>query len=404
MKCSKCGSTLDIEQKFCGYCGTPQPDLPLAFENLKKKYLDLKASYSSGEIDRQQFEAALHEGAIQDDSGLYWMLGVDSADWYCHDGVRWLRAIPGKAPIIPIKHAPSQPQTTKTRPPIATSKPKGPRNFWVISIPLILLGCAVLFSLLAGVGYLFFDDPGLSSLNLPGFTGLPQSQVNQPILPSAPPDMGINSPVPSEGISPQAEPDNPIVPEDNLPSSTRFEENFDDNAAEWLITDRAKNWRVWIENGGYHILVLEDGWESASSYRWKDELTFGDFICTVTVRYVNDLPGYYGLAFRMDRVILDYYAFIINPDGEYRIIKRNGSDWIGITDWTSSPAINTRQQDNVLKVRAVGDQFTVYANGQELKTFRDPDYTNGYIALAAGAGSEPGIHVVFDNLIIERVE
>ena len=125
MKCTNCGSYLEIEQKFCGYCGTSQPGLPLEFQNLKKKYLELRSSYLRGDIDRQQFESTLHEHTIQDKSGMYWMLGVDSGDWYCYDGERWLQANPGEAPLILIKHAQSQTTAGQTRPPIAATKPKG---------------------------------------------------------------------------------------------------------------------------------------------------------------------------------------------------------------------------------------------------------------------------------------
>ncbi|MBC8248559.1 MAG: hypothetical protein H8E90_02675, partial [Anaerolineales bacterium] len=180
-----------------------------------------------------------------------------------------------------------------------------------------------------------------------------------------------------------------------------FEDDFSDNSAGWLEVDAPVR-KLWIEGGEYHYMV-KTGWEGASEYGWLEK-RYSDFVLTTVARQVDDLAGYYGLAFREDDAAVSYYYFIVSGDGYYAVGKRMGREWINMVDWTFSPAINQGQGENILQVVCVGDKISAYVNDQELATVRDDTFAEGYLGLLVGAFDEPGVHVAFDWVMVEPIE
>jgi hypothetical protein len=57
----------------------------------------------------------------------------------------------------------------------------------------------------------------------------------------------------------------------------------------------------------------------------------------------------------------------------------------------------------MLRVEAVGPNFTFYINDELVDAAIDADFSQGDIGLLAGAYEEPGVHIAFDNLKVWEV-
>lgn len=64
------------------------------FKKVEDQYFGLKGQFAAGRITREQLEAALKNAMVQDAQGRYWVLGVDDAKWYMHDGQNWVGSEP----------------------------------------------------------------------------------------------------------------------------------------------------------------------------------------------------------------------------------------------------------------------------------------------------------------------
>ena len=81
------------------------------FTQIENEYFRLKGLLAAGRMNRQQFEEALKPLVFQDEQGRRWMLGVDDAKWYVHDGRSWVQADPygGATPGALATGAPPSP-------------------------------------------------------------------------------------------------------------------------------------------------------------------------------------------------------------------------------------------------------------------------------------------------------
>ena len=110
------------------------------FRQVEQQFHALKAQLTTGQLTREQFEAALQKLMILDDQGRYWMMGAESGRWYVYDGQNWiLRDPPSPTPPAPSAPAPADtsaavradavtlaafipPQIPKTREPVSPDK------------------------------------------------------------------------------------------------------------------------------------------------------------------------------------------------------------------------------------------------------------------------------------------
>lgn len=160
--------------------------------------------------------------------------------------------------------------------------------------------------------------------------------------------------------------------------------------------------------------------------------TFTDIDLSVKAREVDGPDdNQYGVVFRF-RDHSNYYAFFISGDGYYSLVKRENGVLRDISTWGESDAIAVGQATNTIRIVAQGDAFQFYVNGElmplclagenafsmwnpatgecatsELVTvFRDEDFAQGGIALAAGTSIDLSAPVViaFDDLTINGPE
>ncbi|MEW5717734.1 MAG: hypothetical protein AB1817_03835 [Chloroflexota bacterium] len=120
------------------------------FKHVENEYFRLKGLLAAGRLNRQQFEEALKPLVVQDEQGRYWMLGVDDAKWYVHDGKSWVQRDPAGSPTF------SLPATSA---PTALPRPKS-------RIPILVIGGGIVLLCLCGiVGILFAMNQGWVRVN-----------------------------------------------------------------------------------------------------------------------------------------------------------------------------------------------------------------------------------------------
>ena len=98
------------------------------FQDAEKTYKDLKVQHDSGKLSDSTFEAEVGKLRMQDAQGRWWQIGVQTGEWYMHDGQKWNKAKPPVAATPPSEPAPS-PEITAVIPrlgatPKAAATPK----------------------------------------------------------------------------------------------------------------------------------------------------------------------------------------------------------------------------------------------------------------------------------------
>ena len=164
------------------------------FQKAEDEYFRLKGQLAAGRITQSQFETALKDLIVQDAQGRYWMLGVDSAHWYVHDGKKWVEAQPSSELSISIPEASAPNASTQT-----LSAPQGPSR----NLRMLAIGLAGLIFICIGIGVVLFfivrqDSPFLVLNRAATPTFILQAPLNTPtsiLLPT-------NSPFPAATPTP----------------------------------------------------------------------------------------------------------------------------------------------------------------------------------------------------------
>ncbi|GAB4264226.1 MAG: hypothetical protein Kow0080_03230 [Candidatus Promineifilaceae bacterium] len=132
---------------------------------------------------------------------------------------------------------------------------------------------------------------------------------------------------------------------------------------------------------------------------------FDDFTLDVDATILAGSPdSTYGILFRMQGN-QQFYRFEILGTGKFMLEKRNADGtWTRLlNDWTAHEAILPGlNSTNHLRVEANGPNIAIYANDQLLYRAVDTAYTVGTIALDAGTFGQPGVRIVFDNLVVRK--
>jgi hypothetical protein len=108
--------------------------------------------------------------------------------------------------------------------------------------------------------------------------------------------------------------------------------------------------------------------------------------------------GAYGIEFRgNDNPPPRFYIFMVYPNGTYSLIKWEQDNGITILiPATASDSIHQGEEPNLLQVKVLGPDFTLFVNGRELTSFHDASFKAG------GAGPvalEEG-HAIVDTVKI----
>lgn len=99
----------------------------------------------------------------------------------------------------------------------------------------------------------------------------------------------------------------------------------------------------------------------------------------------------------------NFYSFEISGDGYYTFGKSVDGQYYSIIPWRESTTINLGQAANVLRIEAMGRDFTLYINDELVDAAIDSEFSEGDIGLLAGTYEETGTHISFDNLKVWEV-
>ena len=128
-----------------------------------------------------------------------------------------------------------------------------------------------------------------------------------------------------------------------------------------------------------------------------------DFYTQVFVTPVRcNFGDNYGVVFRAkDDTNLDLFG--ISCEGRYRLLEISQGATTTVVDWTDSKYIRKFETTNVVGVRAVGDQISLYVNNYYLTTVTAGVNTQGRFGLYVGNISTPDLTVNFQALTASRI-
>jgi hypothetical protein len=179
------------------------------------------------------------------------------------------------------------------------------------------------------------------------------------------------------------------------PGDLLYQESFEDNTTGWARISN-DNGIMDYDSGGYRILVRQPKLNIWSTSK-KD---FGDVrVETDVIRLNGPDENRMGLICRYQSG--NYYFFIISNDGYYVIGKFIGglTLLLGQSEMQVSETIQTGQM-NHLRADCIGNTLTLYINFTQVATATDKDLASGDVGVLAGAFSQPGVDVLFDNFVV----
>lgn len=172
-----------------------------------------------------------------------------------------------------------------------------------------------------------------------------------------------------------------------------WRESFDE-VGEWRLSSDAAA-EVSLSEGQLVIEISEPGqiaWASTSH-------VYTDFTITVDATQVsgpND--NEYGVLVRMDEDA-SFYAFSVSGDGYARAAYYADNTWTVLgADWFATDAVQQGAALNHLVVEVQGPTCIFRVNDQEVLQVEHTGLQKGNVGLYAGAFSEAGVRVAFDNL------
>ncbi len=135
------------------------------FQDADKTYKDLRAQHAAGKLSDADFEGEVAKLRLQDAQGRWWQVGVQTGEWYMHDGQKWNKAkppttpAPGAEPSASPEGAAQKPQRSSVLPArLFSAAPAGrgggmpPAALIVIIAVVALIGVSILVG-----GYLFIS-------------------------------------------------------------------------------------------------------------------------------------------------------------------------------------------------------------------------------------------------------
>jgi hypothetical protein len=152
-------------------------------------------------------------------------------------------------------------------------------------------------------------------------------------------------------------------------------------------------------------LILDETYVLTSHVTENYEWTFdGRKLQNFYVSTLTEVDGqqckagdHWGLVFRY-KDNFNFYMYGVSCDGKYSLMKRTPDGFETVLPPTESTAIKRLGQANVLGVRAVADQLSLYANDQFLVTVTDGTFPEGLIGMYIRTLLTPSMSVKFDDI------
>ncbi|MCX7838978.1 MAG: hypothetical protein N2559_05930, partial [Anaerolineae bacterium] len=191
----------------------------MTFQEAEKIYKELRAQHEAGKLSDATFEAEVGKLRLQDAQGRWWQIGVQTGEWYVHDGQKWNKAKPPVTPeptptppspditaVLPRPGAPARAAAPKAEKAEPAKKEPAPKKEGVTALPArlfsakpagrngglsrntligIIAGVAVLCVILAVVGYMLLQGGGFGGIARAN-TPTPTRTLALPTVPPSP--------------------------------------------------------------------------------------------------------------------------------------------------------------------------------------------------------------------------
>jgi hypothetical protein len=100
----------------------------------------------------------------------------------------------------------------------------------------------------------------------------------------------------------------------------------------------------------------------------------------------------------------EFYMGLIASDGYYVIQKLVNGDYERLSGeyFDYSDDINQGSATNTIRLTCIDDTITLYANGVELTSVQDTQFSTGDVGLLAGTFETAGVEIRFDNFVVRE--
>jgi hypothetical protein len=191
----------------------------------------------------------------------------------------------------------------------------------------------------------------------------------------------------------------PLVSDLSKSGDRLFWDDFSDPSGNWPQVSGTDGSLAYAQ-GAYRITIHLPNYElwAFSGHAYRDVHVDVD-----AVRLAGPLENLIGLTCR-SRDANNYYFFIISSDGYYGIgkVRDGAASLLGQEMMAYSPAILQGDELNHLRFNCIGQALTGSVNDQAIASTQDSDFSSGDAGLLAGAFSEAGVDVFFDNFVVTK--
>lgn len=178
-----------------------------------------------------------------------------------------------------------------------------------------------------------------------------------------------------------------------------FQDDFSSSGSGWT-EDTIEQGLVEYADGSYRILVTEE-YYSIWSYMEHGDQTDVSVEVDATKIGGDDINEF-GVMCRYG-ITETFYAGLVTSDGYYGIMSSTilgDLELLGTGEFQVSDVISTGAATNHIRLDCVGNQLSLYANGELLMQVTDDTHTTGYVGLYAGTYEVGGTDVLFDNFVV----
>jgi hypothetical protein len=110
----------------------------------------------------------------------------------------------------------------------------------------------------------------------------------------------------------------------------------------------------------------------------------------------------YGLAFHVSEDARQFYGFTVSRYGRYSFFRYDHPRFVDLVPSTESGFVRKGSATNLMTVTAQDDRFTLFVNGQLLRTVRDRALSQGKFGFFL-LNDEPLALAAFDNLLVRQI-
>ena len=182
-----------------------------------------------------------------------------------------------------------------------------------------------------------------------------------------------------------------------LPGSVLFSDDFSTNDNGWKTWNQ-DNAYVNIEGGGLYFQINEPEYDYWSKPGYK----FGNLVIqTDAIKVGGPNNNSYGVICRMlDEA--NFYAFLISSDGYAGILRVKEGIYELLNNDSMEFFAEIAQGDALNQITATcsDTQLSLAINGKIVLQEEDTNFTVGDIGFIAGTFTEPGVEIIFDNLVV----